>query len=397
MSELRIQTKAVHAGESVDPVTKASSPNIVMSNSFVLDAPKGFSIQSFNEESANVYTRWSNPTIRMLEEKLASLENADDCVCFASGMAATSAVLNSVLEPSDHFIACDIHYPGSAELIRNLCKRLSLDCSIVDTSEVSLVEEAVVPGRTKLIWLETPANPILKITDLQSISTLAKNHGICVAVDSTLATPIATRPTELGVDLVVHSLSKYIGGHGDALGGAVIGNESLIEKIRTNERVHVGGILSPFNAWLIARGASTLPVRMKCHSDNAMALARYLEQHPRVTRVLYPGLPEHPQHELATKQMECFAGVLSFSVRDGKEFAAHMASELTIIHYAVSLGSHRSLMYWIDTEEMLSTSYLLTDELANRYRSVAGEGIFRFAVGLEDPADLCEELSRVLN
>ena len=385
------------AGETADPITGAASPNIVMSNSFVVTEPQGFSINSFDEERPYIYTRWDNPTVQVLERKLATMESAEDCACFASGMAATAAVLHGLLSSGDHVVASDVHYAGASELIRSLKGSIGVDSTRVDTSDLNTVADAIRPGITKLIWTETPSNPLLKITDLRALAELAKKYEACLVVDSTVATPIATRPIELGVDLVVHSLSKYIGGHGDAIGGAVVGSRDRIEHLRTSERVHIGGILSPFNAWLIARGATTLPVRMMTHSSNAMQVAEFLNRHPRVTRVLYPGLPSHPGHELAKGQMDCFSSLLSFSVLDGEELAKGLPKSLDIIHYAVSLGSYRSLIYWLPTEEMLSTAYLLDEKLEQSYRTLAGEGIFRLAVGLEDPNDLCEELDQALS
>ncbi len=397
MSKYRMRTAAIHAGESADPLTGASTPNLVLANSFVVSEPQGFSINSFEDERPFIYTRWDNPTVKVLEEKLAVLENAEDCLCFASGMAATTAVLHGTLVPGDHVVVSDVHYAGAAELIRNLKQSMNVDSTPVDTTDLHSVERAIRPGSTKLIWIETPSNPLLRVTDIRAVAEIASSSGALLAVDSTVATPIATRPIELGADFVVHSLSKYIGGHGDAIGGAVVGASNLLQSLRTVERIYFGGVLSPFNAWLIARGAATLPVRMKFHSDNALQIAEFLSHHPKVDKVLYPGLSNHPGHELARRQMTCFSSLLSFSVANGAIMASRMAEELDIIHYAVSLGSYRSLIYWLPTDEMLSTAFLLDDRLAAKYRESAGDGIFRLAVGLEDPDDLCEELDRVLS
>ncbi len=397
MSNYRMRTAAIHAGESADPVTGASTPNLVLANSFVVSEPQGFSINSFDDERPFIYTRWDNPTVKVLEEKLAALENAEDCICFASGMAATTAVLHGTLAPGDHIVVSDVHYAGAAELIRGLKKSMNVDSTPVDTTDLQSVERALRPGKTKLVWIETPSNPLLRVTDIRAVAEIAKRGSALLAVDSTVATPVATRPVELGADFVVHSLSKYIGGHGDAIGGAVVGASDLLEPMRTVERVYFGGVLSPFNAWLIARGAATLPVRMKYHSDNAMRIADFLSNHSKVNKVLYPGLPDHPGHDIARRQMNCFSSLLSFSVADGDGLAGRMAEKLDIIHYAVSLGSYRSLIYWLPTDAMLSTAFLLEDPLAAKYRDSAGDGIFRLAVGLEDPEDLCEELDRVLS
>lgn len=397
MTKYRTRTQAIHAGESIDPATKASAPNIAMSNSFVMSEVSGFSIDAFGDNKPYVYSRWDNPTVRMLEDKLAILENAEACSCFASGMAATSAILNSTLQRGDHLVATDVHYSGTAELIRFLRDSVGLEVTLVDPTDLGMIEDAVQPGRTKLFWFETPSNPLLTITDISAVSQLAHHVGAQLVIDSTLATPIATRPLELGADFVVHSLSKYIGGHGDALGGAVLCTGENMKSIKDHERVHIGGVLSPFNAWLIARGLATLPLRMPAHTESAFKVAQFLEAHPRVTRVLYPGLESHKGYKIAKRQMqECWGGLLSFSVVDGKVLAQQMPTQVEIIHYAVSLGSHRSLIFWMETDEMLRSSFVLPPSLERQYRETTGDGIFRFAVGLEHPDDLCEELSRCL-
>lgn len=398
MTKYRTRTQAIHAGETIDPATKASAPNITMSNSFVMHEVTGFSIDAFGDTKPYVYSRWDNPTVRMLEDKLAVLENAEACACFASGMAATAAILHTTLKQGDHVVAIDVHYSGTAELIRILKDSAGIEVTLVDPTDLGMIEAAIQPGRTKLLWFETPSNPLLSITDIRSVSELARQAGAQLVIDSTLATPIATQPLELGADFVVHSLSKYLGGHGDALGGAVLCSNKNMKAIRDHERVHIGGVLSPFNAWLIARGIATLPLRMQAHTASALKIAKFLESHPRVTRVLFPGLESNPGHEIAKKQMrECWGGLLSFSVKDGKDLAQQMPSQVEIIHYAVSLGSHRSLIFWMETEEMLRSSFVLPSSLEEQYRATAGDGIFRFAVGLEDPDDLCEELSRCLD
>ena len=389
-------TRAVHGGEMPDPVTGASAPNLVMSTTFAMDEPAGFSISAFEGDIPYVYTRWGNPTIRVLEDKLAALERAEDCVAFASGMAATAAVMLTTLKAGDHLLISDVNYAGTAELARKLLPAYGISCTPVDTTDLAVVEAAIRP-ETRMIWIETPANPILRLTDIAAVSTVARRHGVQVAVDSTFATPIATRPVEHGADFVVHSLTKYIGGHGDALGGAVLGTKERLEPLRTRALVYFGAVLSPFNAWLIARGAATLPIRMRAHEEGAVRIARFLEDHPAVTRVNYPGLESHPQHDLARRQMDNMSGTLSFQVRgDGAALAERMAKELDIVHYAVSLGHHRSLIYWIDTDAMMDSTFRLDGEQLAHYREYAGDGVFRLSVGLEDADDLCGDLARVL-
>ena len=392
----RLRTAAVHAGERPDPATGASSPNLVMSSTFVTRDPTGFSAHDLDEDSGYLYTRWSNPTVAQLEAKLCALEGAEACLCFGSGMAAAAGLLLSLLESGDHVVMSDTNYAGVAELGRDTLPRLGIDVSFVDTSDPQNVEAALRPA-TKLIWLETPANPIVRLTDIAAVARIAAGQpGVRVAVDSTFATPVATRPLELGAHYVMHSLTKYIGGHGDAVGGAVLGSRDDISALRLEAGIHYGGVLSPFNAWLIMRGAATLPLRMKAHEENALAVARWLEEQPRVTRVIYPGLPSHPQHDLARRQMANFSGMLTFQTEGGTELAERMARELRVIHYAVSLGHHRSLVFRLDTESLMESSFRLEGEQLGSYREYAGDGIFRMSVGLEDPEDLCADLERVL-
>lgn len=392
----RLRTAAVHAGESPDPGTGASAPNLVMSSTFVTRDAAGFSAHDLDEESGFLYTRWSNPTVAQLEAKLCALEGAEACLCFGSGMAAATGLLLSLLGRGDHVVMSDTNYAGVAELGRDTLPRMGIGVSFVDTSHPSNVEAAIRP-ETRLIWLETPANPICRLTDLAAVARVAAAHPrVRIAVDSTFATPVATRPLELGAHYVMHSLTKYIGGHGDAVGGAVLGSRRDIAALRLEAGIHYGGVLSPFNAWLIMRGAATLPIRMKAHEENALAVARFLEDHPRVTRVIYPGLESHPQHRLARRQMDNFSGMLTFQAGDGPQLAERMARELRVIHYAVSLGHHRSLVFWMDTPSLMETSFRLDGAQLESYRAYAGDGIFRMSVGLEDPDDLCEDLGRVL-
>jgi methionine-gamma-lyase len=391
-----LKTKAIHAGEKVDPVTGASAPNLVMSTTYALERPVGFSASDLTEDSPFIYTRWGNPTVRQLEAKLATLEGAEACQCFASGMAASAGLLLGTLSSGDHLIVSDTNYAGTAELVRGSLPRFGIAVSPVDTSRIEAVAEAIRP-ETRMLWLESPANPTLRLADIAGLAALTRERGIKLAVDSTFATPIATRPIELGADFVVHSLTKYIGGHGDALGGAVLGREAEIRALNLESTVHYGGVLSPFNAWLILRGAATLPLRMAAHAEGALSVARFLEEHPRVKRVLYPGLPSHPQHALAKRQMANFSGMIAFQVDDGPGLAARMAEQLEVIHYAVSLGHHRSLIYWIGTEDIMDSSFALTGEQFASYRAYAGDGLFRLSIGLEDADDLCRDLDRVLS
>jgi cystathionine beta-lyase/cystathionine gamma-synthase len=390
-----IQTQAIHAGEAPDPTTGASAPNLVMSSTFVVDEEISFSANNLSEESPFVYTRWSNPTTQQLEQKLAVLEQAEACVAFASGMAATASVLLSHLSHGDHLIISNTNYPGTAEFARDTLTRFGVSVTPVDTSELDIIRNAV-QDNTRMIWIETPSNPLLRISDIEAAAIIAKQQGALLVVDSTFATPIATRPLQLGADLVMHSLTKYIGGHGDAMGGSVCGKQSLIGPLRGEALVHYGGVISPFNAWLILRGMATLPIRMRSHEENALKIADFLQHHASVEKVLYPGLASHPQHQLATRQMDNFSGMISFRTARPKQISKRMMQKLEVIHYAVSLGHHRSLVYLMQTGDLIDSSYRLDGEELEKYRDSAGDGIFRLSVGLEDASDLIADLEQVL-
>ncbi|MDR2469481.1 MAG: PLP-dependent aspartate aminotransferase family protein [Tannerella sp.] len=390
------QTKAIHAGETPDVATKASAPHVVMSTTFVVDADTGFSVESMEENDTWVYSRWGNPTVRQLEEKLSALENAETAVAFASGMGAISALLFHVLQAGDHAIVSDVAYAALSELSNDLLPRLSVEISKADTSDPEAVSKAVKP-HTRLIYIETPCNPLLRITDIAAIAEIAHRAGAKLAVDSTFATPAATFPLQLGADFVIHSLTKFLCGHGDALGGAILGNRTDLTPLRKKTAVRLGGVLSPFNAWLIMRGLATFPLRMRVHQENALQVATFLEQHPKIKRVIYPGLPSHPQYELARRQMRNFSGMLTFQTEYGRETARKLAKKLQIIHYAVSLGHHRSLIFYLHSEELLQTSFKLdTAAQLQSWNAFAGEGLFRLSVGLEDAADIIADLQQAL-
>ncbi|MCA3555703.1 PLP-dependent aspartate aminotransferase family protein [Aestuariivirga sp.] len=391
------ETAAVHAGEFVDPATRASSPNLVMSVTFAPEAVTGFSARDERDYEGFVYSRVGSPTVAQLEAKLAALEGGEAALCFASGVAAAHALICGRLGRGDHIIVPDANYVGIAELARDTLPRFGIEVSCVDVSRPEEVAAAIRPA-TRMLWLETPANPTMKLCDIAALAQLAHDRGVRdVAVDSTYATPVATRPLSLGADFVVHSLTKYIGGHGDAMGGAVIGRTADLDALNLEATVHFGGVLSPFNAWLILRGAATLPIRMRAHEEAALKVARFLEEHEAVSRVFYPGLPSHPQHALAKRQMRNFSGMMTFQTRrPGPEIAAAMVKKLEIIHYAVSLGHHRSLVYWIGTDGIQASTFRHDAEQLRRYRDYAGDGVFRLSVGIENPDDLIADLSRVL-
>jgi len=390
-------TAAIHAGETPDPVTGASAPNIVMSTTFATDANAGFSVEGLEEDSAWIYTRWGNPTIHQLEEKLAALENAESAVVFASGMGAITALLFNTLSAGDHAIVSDVAYAALSEMTNEMIPNLGIFITKVNTSDPVAIKNAITRN-TRLIYVETPCNPILRLTNIKEVAAIAHEAGAMLAVDSTFATPLATKPLELGADFVIHSLTKYLGGHGDALGGAILGSRNGLATLRKKTAIRLGGVISPFNAWLILRGIATFPLRMKAHADNALKVANFLEGHSKVKRVIYPGLPSHPQYQLAKQQMKNFSGMLTFQVEDGRKAAHLFAEHLQVIHYAVSLGHHRSLIFYLPAEDLLKTSFRFsTPEQLDSWKLFAGDGIFRLSVGLEDADDIIHDLSLVLD
>jgi len=390
------RTLAIHAGEAPDPVTHASSPNLVMSTTYVVDADVAFSAEAQGDGQQWVYTRWGNPTIHQLEEKLAALEGGETAIAFASGMGALFTLLFHTLKAGDHAIISDVAYAALSETINEDLPLFNIAVTRVDTSDPETIRQALTP-QTRLVHIETPCNPLLRLTDIAETARIAHAAGALLSVDSTFATPMATRPLALGADIVVHSLTKYLGGHGDALGGALIGTHAILRDLRRKALVRTGSVISPFNAWLILRGLATYPLRMKAHEENALRLAHWLENHPKVLRVLYPGLPSHPQHVLAQQQMKNFSGMITFQLRNGAEAARILSKQLRVIHYAVSLGHQRSLLFYLPTRELWETTFHLTSEQQASWRLYAGDGLFRFSVGLEDAEDLIADLEQAFH
>jgi len=393
-----LMTTSIHAGEGPDPTTGASAPALHMSSTFVTDQVAGFSAHNLEEETPYLYARWANPNVRTLEAKISALEGTEDCLCLASGMAAGTAIFLTFLSAGDHTIVSDVSYAGVAELARDTLPRLGIEVSTVDMSDLAAVAAAVRPN-TKLVHTESPVNPIGRLTDLAAVAKIAHEAGALVSCDATFASPLGQAHVEMGIDLIMHSVTKYIGGHGDAVGGAVAGSKQLIETMRAEAAIHHGGIMSPFNAWLISRGMSTLPLRMKAHETGALAVAEWLEGQKAVTQVIYPGLKSHPQYDIAQRQMTNTSGMIAFQVggtAQSEAVAQQMIEKLEIIHYAVSLGHHRSLIFWMGTDALMETSFRLAGAQLESYRAFAGDGVFRLSVGLEDPEDLIADLAQVL-
>ena len=395
MNNTTLRTRAIHAGEPARQAGDPVSPPLHMANSYMAGTEASFSAEDLTASSPFIYTRWGNPTVDLLEKRVASLEEAEEGLCFSSGMAAITGLFTHLLGAGDHLVMSDVAYAGAVEYTYDLLPQMGVEVSHVDMSDLEAVRRALRPS-TRLVHIETPCNPILRLADIARIAHLAHSAGAVLSVDSTFASPVITRPLALGADLVIHSLTKYLGGHGDALGGVVVGRSALIAPMRVRVGIHAGGVMSPFNAWLILRGLTTLPLRVRAHCDSAWQVAQMLEDHPRVKKVIYPGLASHPQAALAKTQMALPGGMLTFLTEAGDAMAAQLQQRLRLISYAVSLGHVHSLIYYIGTDNMMASTFHLTGANLAAYKAFAGEGVFRLSVGLEDPDDLCRDLRKAL-
>ena len=383
-SELGFQTRAVHTGNDIDKETGAIRRPIIMANSYELPYdPSDLNWSSSADKP--LYTRNGGANQNYLQEKLRSLEGGEDCVVLASGVAALSGLFFSFLRSGDHVIFSNVTYIAVYRLLHELLpSKYGIETTITDTSDINNIKTALRPN-TKLIHIETPGNPTTQISDIAAIAQLAHGIGALLSVDNTFASPYSQRPLELGADFAVESLTKYINGHGDAMGGAVIGAKSLIDRIRADAMVNLGGAISPFNAWLIMRGAVTLPLRMREHNNNALAVAQYLEGRNGVRFTAYPGLQSHKGHEIAKRQMHNgFGGVLSFGLKSGHDTHNRFVAALRIITSAVSLGHDESLIVFLGEND--ERQYLYPEEFHG--------GFFRLSVGLEDSKDLINDLDR---
>jgi cystathionine gamma-synthase/methionine-gamma-lyase len=341
------------------------------------------------------YTRELSATPRHVEERLALLEGGEDCVVTASGMGALAAVFFAFLGADQHVVASEMCYTGTQKLLTVHLPRFGVRTSMVDSSDLDQVAAAVT-DQTKVVFVETPGNPIAWISDIAAIADIAHRAGALLVVDSTWSGLINQKPLQLGADLVVHSTTKYINGHGDALGGAVIGPKKMLTDVRERGIVHLGACISPFNAWLIMRGSVTLPLRVAKHNDNARKVAEFLEAHPKVDRVLYPGLASHPGHRTAQKQMTGFSAMMTFNLKADHRAHFEFAGRLDMIAHAVSLGHDQTLIWYIPTDFFFDDMVVFDRAQKARYRDIMGEGFFRLSVGIEDADDIIADLGQAL-
>jgi cystathionine beta-lyase/cystathionine gamma-synthase len=373
----RIETRAIHAGQEPDEETGAVMPPIYATSTYVQDGP--------GEHRGYEYSRTGNPTRTDLEANLAALEGGEYGRAFASGMASINTVLN-LLESGDHVVAGEDVYGGTHRLFRQVYEDYDLEFSFVDTTDLGAVEGAVQPN-TELLWVETPTNPLLRVNDIAALADLAHDHDARCAVDNTFATPYLQRPLEHGADVVSHSLTKYLGGHSDLVAGALVTDDPDLDERFGFYQNSVGATPSPFDCFLVLRGTKTLPVRMDRHCENARALATWLDGHPDVSDVYYPGLAEHPQHDLAAEQMADFGGMLSFELDASLEEAADVVAATEVWTLAESLGGVESLI------EQPATMTHAAIPAEQRREAGLTDGLIRLSVGLEHVEDLRADLA----
>jgi len=383
-----LRTRAVHAGQHPDPSSGAIATPVCQTTAFGYGTLEQGAALFAGQASGYRYSRFANPTVAALEAKMADLEGADAAIAFASGTAACSSVLLGLLKPGDELVFLGPLYGGTEGLLRALGERWGI--KVVDATACGLAQ-ALTPA-TRMVWVETLTNPTLRLHDLAEVARLARAHGAITVADNTFCTPVLARPLELGIDLVLHSMTKYLGGHGDATGGVVAGAAALAAQVRKTGLGHVGGNLAPQEAFLFLRGIKTLPLRMQAHCDGALAVARFLAAHPAVCAVHYPGLESHPQHALACRQLHGgFGGMVTFELaRAERAAAARVLDRLQLFTQAVSLGDVDSLAC-----HPASTTHSFVSQEAREAAGV-GEGMLRLSVGIEHPDDLVADLAQAL-
>ena len=381
---MRFSTRQIHAGVKPDPLTGSILTPIYQTTTYVQDSVDEYLAKGYS------YSRSANPTVRVLEQKLTDLEGGNDCTCFGTGMAAINAVLLAFLNAGEHAVVSDVAYGGTYRLCTQVFTRFGVEFTFADTSDPDAVRSSI-RANTRLILTETPANPTLKLTDIAAISAIAREHNIPHAVDNTFLTPYFQRPIELGADLVVHSTTKYFDGHNATVGGAVVSRTAELDEATRFIQNSTGTIMSPQVAWLTLQGCKTLSVRMEQQTANAAAIAEFLERHPKVERVCYPGLESFPQHELASSQASGYGAMLWFEVVGGLAAGKALMDSVEIWALAENLGAVESLI----THPVTMTHADV--EEAERRRVGISDGLVRLSVGLEDADDLIAALSAALD
>ena len=389
LAEQRFETKTIHDGyESKSHHNSLASP-IYQTSTFTFETAEAGERRFAGEEPGYIYSRLGNPTVRMLEERIAALENADAGLAFGSGMAAVSAVLMHLVKSGDHILCSEGVYGCTFGLLKMLEEKFAIEHDLLPLDSFEQIQQAIRPNTT-VIYIETPINPTLKLIDLEMISSVAKEKGITVVVDNTFSTPYLQRPLEFGCDIVLHSATKYIGGHGDVVAGLVVSDKKTITAIAKSTQKDIGGILSPFDAWLLLRGLKTLPIRMDRHCSNAHNIVQKLIEHPSVTNVMYPGREESPSYLIAQKQMKSPGGLISFEINGGKLEAQNFMNRLGMIKIAVSLGDAETLIQHPAT----MTHAVVPEE--ERKRMGISESLIRLSIGLEAWEDIWRDIEQAL-
>ncbi len=387
--EWRFDTLAVHGSEGIDPHTGAVSPPIYQSSTFAFrDSAHGEALFK-GEASGYIYSRLGNPTEDCLEREMAFLEGGEAALAFSSGLSAEAALVMTLCSSGDNFVTSITVYGGTYALWKSFMPRMGIEPRDVRATHLDAIE-AAIDDKTRLIFVETPANPNLDIIDIRGCADIAKRHNIPLAVDNTFATSALQRPLEHGADVVVHSATKYISGHGDTVAGILVGTREFMDRVRKETLNHVGFCISPFNAWLLLRGLKTLPVRVRRHCKNAMRVAQYLSFHPKVKKVYYPGLRIHPGHEIARSQMSDFGGMVAFEIKGTREDGKKLMDSMELCVLAVSLGDCDTL---ICHPASTTHSTYTAEQLAEAGIS---ETMIRISVGVEDPRDICNDLGQAL-
>ena len=382
-------TQAIHAGEESLPKTGPLIPPIYQNSTFQFETAEECVTAFTDEDSGYIYTRWGNPTQSVLENKIAVLECGEAALATASGMAAVSTALLTLLAHGDHVVAMDSLYSGSYNILNEDLRRMGIETTFVDATDPGTIEQAIQPN-TKVIYLESPVNPTLKLVDITACAEIARTHGVMLVFDNTFATPCGQQPISLGVDVVVHSMTKYLSGSGAVVAGMIVGSKAFIDRAKKGVLRHFGGVISPFNAWLTLHGVATLPLRFERHCANAHALAEFLESHSAIERVHYPGLPSHPQHALAKQQMNNFGGMVSFELKGGIAAGEKLVNQVELCALAVSLGDVRTLIC-----HSASTTHLHVSPEARRRAGIT-DGLVRVSVGLEEVEDIIADLEQAL-
>lgn len=368
---------------------KPTVPPLHQSTSFHFDSTEDGASKCQDYDCGYAYTRDCNPTNRYLGDKIAELEEGEAAMVFASGAGAVSAVLFMMTAAGDHVIADNTLYSASHNVLDTILPRYGVDVTFMDTGDEALLE-AAIRNNTKLIYLETPANPTMKVVDLPGIANIAKKHGVTTVVDSTFATPYLQKPIVQGIDVVIHSTTKFLGGHGDALGGVVVSNKEFIKELNLTSLQNIGAVAAPFNSWLILRGLKTLHVRMAWMCDSAMKIATWLEQHPKVATVNYPGLKNNPYHDIATRTMNGYGAMISFELKGGMEAGRKLMDGIKLCSMAVSLGHADTLI-----QHPASMTHWYTSK-EDREKTGITDGLIRLAVGLEGPEDIIADLDQAM-